>query len=54
MTHRQALEIVYYKTPIEIIISSHETPDFFEFVGECGGDVMKYRVYKSDGKVYEK
>ena len=54
MTHRQALDLLYNNTPVEIIIDSHETPDYYEFVGECGGDVMRYRVYKATGKIYEK
>lgn len=54
MTKKEALDLLYSKTPIEIVYDGYETPDFFEFVGECGGDSLRYRVYKTDGKIYEK
>ena len=54
MTYKQAVEILFKETCIEIIGYYHEAPDYFEFIGTCGGDVMKYRVYKKTGKVYEK
>ena len=54
MTKRQAIDILYDNTPAEIILNSHETSEFYEFVVECGSDVMRYRIYKKDGSVYEK
>jgi hypothetical protein len=48
-----ALEIIYDCTPIELINDIFETPDFVEVRGNCGGDVLRFRVY-NDGKVYEK
>ena len=54
MTQSEAIKILYDNTPIEIIYDGHETPDYFEFIGECGGDALRYRVYKKDGKVYSK
>lgn len=54
MTHKQALELLYNSTPVETILTSYEALDYFEFVGECGGDVIRYRVYKATGKIYEK
>ena len=54
MTYKQALKILYESTPVEIVKGSYETPNFWEFIGSCGGDICRYRVYKSSGKVYEK
>jgi hypothetical protein len=54
ITQKQAYEILFNSTPIEEIDRAYETPDYYEFVGSCGGDVMRYRVYKKDGSVYEK
>lgn len=53
MTTKEAMNILFDSTPIETIDRIIETPDYIEFVGECGGDVMRYRVY-NNGKVYEK
>ena len=52
--NKQAVKILFEETCIEIIDYYHEAPDYFEFIGTCGGDVMRYRVYKETGKVYEK
>lgn len=54
MTYKEALNILFEETPIEDIMAYHEAPDFWEFVGTTGGDPVRYRVYKSTGKVYEK
>ena len=54
ITKNDALDILFDNTPIEIILDSYDAPDFYEFVGECGGDVMRYRIYKKDGSIYEK
>lgn len=54
ITYKQAVAIPFEETCIEIIDYYHEAPDYFEFIGTCGGDVMRYRVYKETGKVYEK
>lgn len=54
MTYKEAIKILFENTCIETVTAYHETPDFWEFVGECGGDSLRYRVYKSSGKVYEK
>ena len=51
MNKTEAIKIIYENTPMELIYVSHETPDFFEFIGEAGGDTMKYRVYKKTGMV---
>lgn len=53
MTLKEARNILFDNTPIEIIISSTQTKDYVQFVGEVGGDVLTYRVY-NDGRVYEK
>ena len=47
MTFDEALTIISEDTPIEIILSVDETADFYQFVGEAGGDVLTYRVYKN-------
>lgn len=54
MTYRQALDLLYDNTPVELILTSHETSDYYEFVGGCGGDITRYRVYKATGQIYEK
>lgn len=47
MTFDEAIKIINENTAIEIIISVDETPDFYQFVGFAGGDVLTYRVYHS-------
>jgi hypothetical protein len=47
MTFDEALTIISEDTPIEIILSVDEAPDFYQFVGEVGGDILTYRVYKN-------
>lgn len=54
MTYKQALNILYTKTAVEVVLEYHETPDFWEFVGDSGGDVHRYRVYKETSKIYVK
>lgn len=53
MTIKEAQELIFNNTPMEIIYDTVKTPDFIEFKGECGGDLMRYRVY-NDGTIYEK
>lgn len=53
MTIEKAKKILFENTPMEIIYDTIKTPDFIEFKGEAGGDVMRYRVY-NDGSIYEK
>ena len=54
MTYKEALRKVLNETCLETIYDSYETPDYFEFKGECGGDMLRYRVYKNNGNIYEK
>jgi hypothetical protein len=54
MTYKEALDILFEETPIDIIHGYHESPEYWEFVGAAGGDAVRYRVYKNTGKVYEK
>lgn len=54
MSYKEALNILLDSTPIEIIDESYDTPEYFEFRGTCGGDALRYRVYKKDGTIYEK
>lgn len=37
----------------DYVLEEHKTPDFTEIIGNMGGDVLTFRVYK-DGSVYEK
>ncbi len=37
----------------DYILETVPTPDFVEFVGRVGGNVVTYRVY-NDGSMYEK
>jgi hypothetical protein len=54
MTYKEALNILFEETSIEDIMAFHEAPDYWEFVGTAGGDPVRYRVYKENGKIYEK
>jgi hypothetical protein len=47
MTFDEALNIIIENTPLEIISRVDETPDFYQFVGEAGGDILTYRVYRN-------
>lgn len=51
MNYTDAIDILFEETPMEIIYEYDETPDFFQFRGEAGGDVMCYRIYKETGQV---
>ena len=48
---KKAKEILFMNTPMEIIYETYSEPDFIEFHGSAGGDVMCYRVY-NDGGIY--
>ena len=54
MTKQDALNMLFEETPTIYIMESFDTPDFFEFNVNCGGDTCTYRIYKKDGKIYEK
>lgn len=47
MTLKEATKIIYENTAIEIIMSVDRMPDFYQFVGYAGGDVLTYRVYSN-------
>lgn len=38
---------------VDIVLETHDTPDFTEYICEIGGDVVKYRVY-NDGLIAAK
>lgn len=50
---KEATEIIFENTCMEIIDDTFQTPDYVEFRGTCGGDVLRYRVY-NDGSIGEK
>lgn len=54
MTRQEALNILFTQTPAEQILANSETLEFFQFHVSCGGDTYTYRIYKKDGKIYEK
>lgn len=54
MTRQDALDILFEETPTDYIMDSDETPDFFQFYVNCGGDACTYRIYKKDGRVHER
>lgn len=54
MSMKEAMDILFENTPTELIHEAHNEPDFYEFHVSMGGDAAVYRVYKKDGKVYEK
>ena len=47
MTLEEAIKIINENTPIEIIMSIDRAPDYYQFVGYVGGDILTYRVYNS-------
>ena len=47
MTEKEATKIVLENTAVEIIMSVDKTPDYYQFVGYAGGDILTYRVYNS-------
>ena len=47
MTLEEAIKIINKNTAIEIIMSIDEAPDYYQFVGSAGGDILTYRVYHS-------
>lgn len=47
MTLEEATKIINENTAIEIIMSIDRAPDYFQFVGYAGGDILTYRVYNS-------
>ena len=51
MSGKEALNILFEQTPIELIYDTYDTPEFFEFHGSAGGDSLCYRVYKKNGMV---
>ena len=51
---KDAINILLDETPTDYIQESYETPEFFEFHVSCGGDSCVYRIYKANGKIYEK
>lgn len=53
MTIKEALEILYNTTALEIVYETHQGRDFVEVIGNAGGDPLRYRVY-NDGSVYQK
>lgn len=53
MKVKEALDILFENTALELVYETHETPDFVEVIGSAGGDALRYRVY-NDGSVYEK
>ena len=53
ITIKEATEILFENTCMELIDDVYQTPDYVEFRGTCGGDALRFRVY-NDGKVYEK
>lgn len=54
MTRKEAIIKMFNETPADYINEEFETPDFFEFHVNCGGDACVYRVYKRDGMVCER
>lgn len=54
ITRKEALDILFEETPTDYIQESYETSEFFEFHVSCGGDSCVYRVYKANGKIYQK
>lgn len=36
---------------VDRIIEVINTPDFYQFLTDTGGDIETYRVYKKDGRI---
>ena len=47
MTLEEAIKIINENTAIETIMSVDRAPDYYQFVGCAGGDILTYRVYNS-------
>lgn len=47
MTVEEATKIINENTAIEIIMSIDRAPDYYQFVGYAGGDILTYRVYNN-------
>ncbi len=54
MTYTDAIEILFEETPTDYILEHFDTPEFFEFHVNCGGDACTYRIYKDSGRVHER
>ena len=54
MTKEECKKILSEETPLEQILTLNEMRDAFDVIGMVGGDVLHYRVFKSDGSVYAK
>jgi hypothetical protein len=54
MTYKEAVNILFEETPADYVLDSDETPEFFQFHVSCGGDACTYRIYKADGRIYER
>lgn len=54
MTRQEALDILFENSPADYVMETDETPYFFQFYVNCGGDICIYRIYKKDGSIYEK
>lgn len=42
------------KEQLDYILEEQDTGDFVEIIGKMGGDTITYRIYKSDGRIYER
>ena len=49
MTRKEALDILFESTPTDYVMESNETPDFFQFHVNCGGDACKIELSWSAG-----
>ena len=54
MKYKEAVNILFDNTPTDYIMEYDETPDFFQFRVNCGGNTCTYRVYKVDGRIHER
>jgi len=47
MTEKQVKEIISKRTPIQNILRMSNYSNYWEVVGEVGGDILTYRVYRN-------
>ena len=50
---KKAANLLLKEVGVDYFVETIETPDFVQFVGSIGGDIVCFRVY-NDGSIYEK
>ena len=51
MKVQDSIDLLFEKTPADYVCLEAETPEYFQFYVNCGGDICNYRVYKKTGVI---